>query len=208
MGLLTLYSEVNQDQKHSQTSAVWTLAALPPSLSLHWETTRRNKTAFPNAEREGIKDTDRILYTLTPTPSAGEVCSTVQFSKQVSASRSYAGWLTVCSHRAEWPEHFMCKPALLWLLSDVMKRSWQAESSHSRCSPTLPGPGANAPTQMPAHATGRGDKTHQVTLPFRMVPTLSCHRCEMPSRQTLTVTESDRQLSMVGRVQRTRLTGR
>lgn len=67
-----------------------------------------------------------------------------QFSKQVSASRSEAGWLTVCSHRAEWPEHFMCKPALVWLVSDVMKRSWQAESSHSRCSPTLPGPGANA----------------------------------------------------------------
>lgn len=88
----------------------------------------------------------------------------------------------------------MCKPALVWLVSDVMKRSWQAESSHSRCSPTLPAPGANAPTQMPAQATGRGDKTHQVTLPFWMVPTFSCHRCEMPSCQTLMVTDGDRHL--------------
>lgn len=70
--------------------------------------------------------------------------SAAQFSKQVNASRSYAGWLTVCSHRAEWPEHFMCKPVLVWLVSDVMKRSWQADSSHSRCSLTLPGPRANA----------------------------------------------------------------
>lgn len=75
------------------------------------------------------------------------VCSTVELSKQVSASRSYTGWLTVCSHRAEWPKHFMCKPLPVWQLSDVMKKSWQAECSHSRCSPTLQGPEANAPTK-------------------------------------------------------------
>lgn len=49
---------------------------------------------------------------------------------------------------------------------------WQAESSHSRCSLTLPSPQANAQMQMSAQATGRGDKTHQVTLPFRTVNTL------------------------------------
>lgn len=148
-----------------------------------------------------------MWYTLTPTPSAGEVCSTTQLSKQVSASRSYAGWLTVCSHRAEWPEHFMCKPVLVWLVSDVMKRSWQAKSSHSRCSQTVPGPKANAPAQMPAQATRRSDKTHQVTLPFWMVPTLYCHRCKMPSCQILIVTENDMFLSAVGCVQCRHLIG-
>lgn len=125
-------------------------------------------------------------------PSAEEVHSSAQFSRQVSASRSCSVWLTVCSYRGEWPEHFMCKPVLVWLISDVMKRSWREESSHSRCSPTLPSPAASAPMQTPAQATGRGDKTHQVTLPLWMVPSLSHHRCKAASIQTSMVTGSDR----------------
>lgn len=72
-------------------------------------------------------------------------------------------------------------------------RVWQAESSHSRCSLTLPRPQANAQMQMFAQATGRGDKTHQVTLPFRTVNTLLCHRCVIPSYQMIIVIQCDRQ---------------
>lgn len=171
-------------------SALWAATAVPPSFSTSLRNYRRNKTLFPNTMSTGIKDTSTLSHILTPTPRAGS-CSAAQFSKQVSASRSYAGWLTVCSHRAEWPEHFMCKPVLVWLASDVMKKSWQAESSHGRCAPTLPTPGAKPPTQMRAQATGRGDKTHQVSQPFWTLPSLFCHRCEIPSRQTDVVIDSD-----------------
>lgn len=116
-----------------------------------------------------------------------------EFSSRVRASRFRGGWLTVCSHRAEWPEHFMCEAALVWLFSEVMRSSWLAESSHSRCSLTLPCPRANAQMQMSAQATGRGDKTHQVTLPFRTVNTLHCHRCVIPPHQTVIVIRCDRQ---------------
>ena len=155
----------------------------------------RRKTP-KHRDRMDKRNIDCKSYILTPTSNAREVCMTVQFSKQVSASRSWTGWLTVCSRRAEWPEHFMCKPAVVWLISYVMKKSWQPDSSYSNCSPTLPGPQANAPIQMPAQATGRSDKTHQITLPFWMVPTLYCHRCMIPSHQMLIVIGKDKQLSM------------
>lgn len=87
----------------------------------------------------------------------------------------------------------MCEAALAWLFSEAMRRSWQAESSHSRCSLTLPSPQANAQMQMSAQATGRGDKTHQVTLPFRTVNTLPCHTCVIPSHQMIIVIECDKQ---------------
>lgn len=140
-----------------------------------------------------------ILFTLPA------VCTAAQFSKQVSASRSCAGWLTVCSHGGEWPEHFTSKPPLVWLLSDVMQRSWQREEQPQQMHSDTPrSPEANAPTQIPAWASGRGDKTHQVTFPLRMVPALSCHRRWMPPRQALMVIRSDRNLSAAGRVQRRR----
>lgn len=91
-----------------------------------------------------------------------------------------------------------CAAPLRWavrseLQGSAVGKSWQAESSHSRCSLTLPSPRANAQMQMSAQATGRGDKTHQVTLPFRTVNTLPCHRCVIPSHQMIIVIECDRQ---------------
>lgn len=103
-----------------------------------------------------------------------------------------AGWLTVCSHRAQWPEHFMCKAALAWMVSDVIRSSWQEESSNSRYRSTHSGPQANPSKQMPAQATGRGDKTHQVPLPFRIILTHSCHICLRLSHQTEMATGSDK----------------
>lgn len=152
----------------------------------HFSRCRENSAALPIAERKGMKECTRC--TLTPTYWRGLQRNSVQQSGQsfkvlqrLTDSLLSQGWAV--------------QAALAWLVSQVMRRSWQAESSHSRCSLTLPNPPpqANAQMQMSAQATGRGDKTHQVTLPFRTVNTLPCHTCVIPSHQMIRVIGCDRQ---------------